>query len=511
MNPELRYYLAIFWRRLPLFLIVALSVSSAAVATALLLPTVYTSKAELLVEPPQISDQLARSTVQTGSWEQLQIVQRRLMTRTNLLEIARRYDVYEEIGAMTPDEIVSSMRADTRFRSTAGRNEATLMTVTFNARTAAISAEVANEYVTRILADSLRQRRNQTEGTKNFFEQEVEVLEQRLEDQSELILKFQGENSDALPTNLSFRMNRATMLQERLSQMARDRELLTDQRERIVEIFERTGDIARPVDTPQTFEEQRLADLRNRLSAALAVYSEESPQVRSLRSQVASMEAQVASLATGADVPGVNGEAPLLELQLAEIDARIDFLDEQIGAAQDELDEVEESIARTPNNAIELDALERDYENLQRQYDQAVERLSRANTGERLESQNRGERITVIDQAVPPTEPSKPNRPLIAGAGTAVGLAMAMALVLLMEMMNRAIRRPVDLTDALGITPLATVPYIATTGETLRRRFLILGMVVAVLAGIPAALYVVHYQYMPIDLLAQKVVDRLMP
>lgn len=518
MNSELRYYLTVFARRLPIFLLVALSISSSAVAVALILPTVFTANASLLVEEPAIPDELAASTVSVDATQQLEVIQRRLTTRANLIEIARKYQVYEDIGVLNPDQIVARMRNDTNIRSRSGRRTATVLVVEFSARTGEIAASVTNEYVTRILDDNARQRVRQAEDTLAFFEQEVERLETELDLQSARILKFQNENSEALPDSLNFRMARASQLQERLSQMARERASLEDQRSRLVTLFDRTGGV--PLGEAASFEEQRLQGLRQRLTEARAIYSEESPQVRLLRSQVSALEAQIAQNASATLGGGESGsgsgggeppspQATVLDLQLSEIDSQLEFLENDQKNAEAELAKLEETIRKTPNNSIALEALQRDYQNVQDQYNRAVERLSRAVTGERIESLSKGERITVIEQAVAPKEPSAPNRKFIAVAGTALGLGSASFLVVLLEMLNRSIRRPVDLTRGLGISPIATIPYISSRGEKTRRRVLIFFSLFLVLAGIPAALYLFHYTVMPLDLLVDRIIDGL--
>ena len=45
------------------------------------------------------------------------------------------------------------------------------------------------------------------------------------------------------------------------------------------------------------------------------------------------------------------------------------------------------------------------------------------------------------------------------------GVGAGLGFILLLEMLNRSIRRPVDLTGQLGIQPFATIPYIRTPGE----------------------------------------------
>ena len=59
---DLKYYLAVFWRRFPYFLLVTALISAVGLALAAILPPVYRSTATLLVEMPQIPDDLAQSS-----------------------------------------------------------------------------------------------------------------------------------------------------------------------------------------------------------------------------------------------------------------------------------------------------------------------------------------------------------------------------------------------------------------------------------------------------------------
>ena len=60
-----------------------------------------------------------------------------------------------------------------------------------------------------------------------------------------------------------------------------------------------------------------------------------------------------------------------------------------------------------------------------------------------------------------------------------------------------------------GIIPLAVIPYMESRSERRRRRALLVGAFVTVLIGVPAVLYYIDTTYMPLDILANKVFDRL--
>ena len=144
----------------------------------------------------------------------------------------------------------------------------------------------------------------------------------------------------------------------------------------------------------------------------------------------------------------------------------------------------------TPANAIALGELQSDFENLRVQYDQAVQSLADARMGDRIEVTARGQRIIVVDPAIPPSEPAAPNRNLILLGGFAVGLVGIMAMLFLTDLLNRTVRRPAELVTALGITPFGTIPYITTREEERRQRALtrrtmiIAGVLLPVLIGV---------------------------
>lgn len=170
---------------------------------------------------------------------------------------------------------------------------------------------------------------------------------------------------------------------------------------------------------------------------------------------------------------------------MRDYDARLAYLDSETERLRTELATLSESIRATPVNEIQLSALERRYENIQGQYNTAVARLASAATGERIEVLSKGERFSVVEQAVPPTSPDRPNRLLIAAASVVAGIGAGLGLVLLLELLNGAIRRPEDLARKLEIQAFGAVPYIRTRREVLVKRAVIGSAVVTAVVILP--------------------------
>jgi uncharacterized protein involved in exopolysaccharide biosynthesis len=501
-NVDLKFYLSIFLRRLPYFVVIAVFLSALGIAVASILPPIYRSSATILVEAPQIPGDLAQSTVPVNPIEQIQIIGQRLMTRANLLSLADRFKLYADQPGVSANAVVADMRARIELLPQAparGGPGATMIEVAFSSKSPAEAAEVANELVTLILQENVSLRTGRAEDTLGFFRGEVDRLAGELDRVAQRIMAFKAENERALPDSLTFRRNQQATLQERLLQIERDTTALQDERQRTVEIYERTGRVA--TGTPGTPEEQDLEELRRQLTRARVIYSESNPNLRLLEVRIAGLEAIVAEQrATTGAAEGMSE----YEAALAEIDGRLAFNSEEKARIETELEGLEASIQATPANELMLGEMQRDHENLQRQYNAATERLATSAVGERLEVMSKGQRFSLVEPAAAPTSPDEPNRILIAGAGVAGGIGGGLAFVLLLELLNRSIRRPSELSAGLGIQPFVTIPYMRTQHELALKRTVMLGVLAAIVVGIPLALFAIHNYYLPLDLLMRR-------
>jgi polysaccharide chain length determinant protein (PEP-CTERM system associated) len=514
MNLDLGFYWRLFLRRLPVMAGLFLLCGSVGLILAIQMPTTYESSALLMVEEPEIPSDLASTTVRTSPSEEIQVIRQQLMTRANLIDIANEFPIFSDIRTMSPDDVVDEMNRRTRIfisggSNRRGANEPTLVSVRFEAGSATVASNVVNEYVTRITNASVRERTGQAEDTLQFFEQEVERLDGELSARSARITEFQSRHSEALPDSINYRMGRQTLLLERMRDATRERAGLIERRKQLVDLFEATGQVGNARSAPQLSQAERdLQDLEDNLKKALVVYSETNPRIVQLRKRIELQREEVA--AERADSSGEEiTPSKLLDIQLADIDQQIETLDTEIKRSEAELSELEKSISQTPGNAITLESMKRDYENIRRQYDSAVASLSKARLGEQIELTARGQRITLIEPASVPTSPARPNRPMIAATGVAAGAGLAFAFFMLMEFLNRTVRRPAEVTSGLGITPLATIPFIETAFHRRMRRTAQIAALAAVIIGVPAALWAIDTYYLPLDLLAQRLLGQI--
>ena len=516
---DFRFYFSLFMRRFHWFALMAIICGATGIAVARLLPTVYIAEAKLVVESEQIPDELAASTVQTQATEQLQIIQQRILTRDTLVEMANRLKIYapaagERAIPMDADDLVKDMRSRISIITTggaAGRGpaQATLVAVSFEAPTAALAAAVTNDVVTLILREDIEMRTGAARQTLQFFEQEVSRLDKELAERGATILTFKEANKDALPDSLEFRRSQQAAGQERLLQQQRDEAELNDRRTRLKRLHDATGTTADATPLQQlTPEQQKMRALQDEMSAGLAVLSPTNPKIKLLASQIAALEKVVAAQTAAGGLNAQGQQMSAYDIQMAEMDGQLAYMADQAAQIASAMQVLQITIEATPGNAIALDTLERDYAGVRAQYDQAVSNKARAETGDTIEVMARGQRISVIEQAVAPRDPTRPNRPMIAAGGVIGGLGFGAALVALIELLNVGIRRPADVTAKLGITVFATLPYLITDHEIRRRRMRAIATFLGILAVIAAILWAINTYYAPLDLLLNQAIQQ---
>ena len=432
---ELGFFLSRLRRWLLLSVAVFLLVAGGILAVAMLLPTLYRAEALLVVESEQIPDNLAQSTVQTNADEQLQIIEKRVLSRDMLVNLATRLNLYEAEGRVggapaTAGEIVDDLRnrisvipSNQRARS-GNSTDALLVSVMFDSPNPDMAAAVTNELVTLILEEDAATRLQIARQTQAFFKQETTRLEKELADRSQVIQRFKEENIDALPDSLVFRREDLAALELRLGELNRTRRALVDQIDRIDRLI--TGQASTPRD--------------------------EEP-----------------AAAAEAEAPATSGAMTTRDVRRSDLVSELSYLDEERDQLTARAEALRATIAETPRVGIRLEALERDYANVRSQYDLAVDNLAKAEVGELIESLSRGRRITVIEQAVRPDRPHSPNRLMIGLAGILAGLSAAGGLVFALEMLRSVIRRPEDILAVTGgATMIVSLPNVRTPGETAR-------------------------------------------
>jgi len=175
------FYWELIKRRLLYFLLPFVLVLAGGVALSLLWPAKYFSSGKILVTTQQIPTELVRPTVTTLANERIQVIQQRVLTRDNLNAIAAKFGLFPgRRSLVSASEVTDLMRKNLLIQplnlgNVRAGGEATIaFTVGFLYEDARIATQVANELMTRILNEDLRDRTNRAVDTTRFLTREYQ-------------------------------------------------------------------------------------------------------------------------------------------------------------------------------------------------------------------------------------------------------------------------------------------------------------------------------------------------
>lgn len=209
-----------------LALILAVGVA-ASLFYAVSLPREYEASAVIQIEQTQVQTPSfgAGSTANARTMQQLQIIEQRVMSRDNLLDIIRQEGLFSEIPGMSDTDKVIALRlaagvARVTDPGLAWRPDVIPTALNINVRLGdpQIAARVANTLVNNVLEQNKTRREAQAAETLAFFESEEERLVGDIVELETRIAAFKRENGNSLSAGLvSQRSELATLRQERLT------------------------------------------------------------------------------------------------------------------------------------------------------------------------------------------------------------------------------------------------------------------------------------------------------
>lgn len=522
--------IAIVKRRALFFILPALGILVGGSAVVMLLPAVYRSQATILVESQQIPSELVQSTVTALADERLQVIQQKTISRDNVLALAKKFQLFADKTNISPTELADLVRdrvqiAPVNVARTGRRvqNDRLVIafTVSYEDESPQRAAGVANDLVTTILSADAAARVTQAADTSRFLSEESARLAATLVEIESEISTFRQENSKALPEKLQFNMSVNERLEKDITDV--DRELQGIEEEKRLLAFEATVKTAvvngKILGGGQSEIAKRIEALKADLATKSAVYSDAHPEMRALRKVLKAMEAEqeqnarlVQSAAqSGAPEPSgtLDLDAQLIKEKTAALDGRIAFLKTQRDQNAVASAALKDMISRSPEVGAALTVLERRRASIQKDLDEVSDKLGKARLGVRLEEDQRSERFEVIEQPIVPTDPARPDRKkylalvLVAAMSAGGGLAYAT------EFFDRRIRTAAELLSRLGIRPIGVIEFIPLQHERRRRRWLWLAITLISVLAVIGIILAVDYYYLPLEMVYQKVMQRL--
>jgi uncharacterized protein involved in exopolysaccharide biosynthesis len=315
------------------------------------------------------------------------------LSRENLTKILEHRGLYPELRAEgRMNEAIAVLRMNVRVEMDTGvvgqspQDRARILAVESSALNPQRAADVANDVADLIVNAGVRLRTEQARLTTAFMRKELASAEEALREQNRKITEFKEKYRGELPDELEPNLRRLELLQNQRQSLATQ----------IAEAETRVAMIASGTNT-QSGPAAKLADARNKLAQELSVHTEAYPDVIALREEIQSLEAETQKAG------GANTAAPGALIAAAQ--AQVGQLQGELARTEAELRDLESRVARTPARQGEYSELAERAKVLEENYVEFSRKVKEAELAENLEHAQQGDRVAILDAAVPPTRP----------------------------------------------------------------------------------------------------------
>ena len=546
-------------RKIPLLLSAA-TVFTLAFYYALTAPAVYESQATILVEDPSVSPNYVLSANTGFASEQVLVISQRVLTIEKVAEIVNRYGLYSKVPGkprspkpklerkFRRNMILELVSAETNDPRNLRKTEVTIaFELGFRAGDPDVARQVTDELVALFVEENRRDRSSLAASTSEFLASEASRLNEELLEIERALAEFKLANDGSLPEQYAFNLNALDQAQRKLAEAAyreqslrtqrielrtrlagiqpfiaargkdedivysdvdRLRALQAEKRRKSAIYKETHPDLVRltreiselqqvlGVGADTSSLEQQLAEQRAELSKLREKYNENYFGVRNAQRVVLELEAKLREARSQATTVDDNRSPDnpayiLVSSQLEAAEAELAALQKERGSLEQRAARFEQLLRRAPNVEKDYNALIRDYENANEKYQDFQAKAREAAVATNLETEQMGERFIVVEPAVTPSDPISPDRKAIVIIGAVLALGVGVGLALAIDVIKGTVHGAAEVASIIGSPPLAVVPYLQNDLELRQQQWMFRGgaVIAVAFASLTAAAY----------------------
>ncbi len=305
-EKTLQDYLAILSRRKVPMIVTMMVVFLIGVVVALVWPPTYKSSATILIKEQEIPSELVMSTVTSFAAQRIQTISQRVMTRSNLMQIIKKYNLYkDDLKRYTTEEVLDEMRDDIGLNMISadvvdprtGRPTAATIafSLSFQGESPGSTQKVAGELTSLFLAENLKNRKEKASETYLFLTDESEKLAKAISESEARMASFKEKHAGNMPDMAAMNMSVLDRTERELMQIETD---LSAREEKIFYLQSQLTQ-TNPLTNMRSATGQSILDPVSRLKALeseyaslTAKYSNEHPDVIKMKREIEGLRAQ---------------------------------------------------------------------------------------------------------------------------------------------------------------------------------------------------------------------------
>ena len=423
--------------------------SGVLLAVVQLIPNTYQASTTILAYPRKVPEKYVSATVVDDPADRLTLIQQEILSSTRLIEVMRKFNLYQKlIASQGREAALTAMRSDIKIQtSRGGSGGASAFTLTFSNNDAKVVAPVANELANSFILKNLSNREQQVQGTTTFISDQLDQARADLQRQDEQLRIFRMGHLGEMPDQVSSNLQAIGQLQAQFQSVS-DKLAQLESERLLIENAPETSPALRAASAPSEASvlDAQLAQEKSRLADLLSHVTPEHPDAIAAQLKIRQIEEEITRAPKAAPpaalARGVDARLKVLDEQ------RVHLLTEQ-SAIRARLNSYQNKVDAVPLRQEQLSTLTRDYDTAKEHYRSLLEKYYAAQMAGDLEARQEADRFEVLDPAIQPEHPAKPNRSVLRPAACFAAFLGALLLAFGLERLDSTIKSDIDLLKIL--------------------------------------------------------------
>jgi len=427
------------------------------------------------VDAPESGGDAQRPEVAMGT--RIDALREVLYKRELLTQVANEFHLYgydkNNAAPALDNSVASRLRSLVSIEPQVGG----LLKVSFADAEPAIAKAVTARLADLFVQENTKSRTAIAESSTEFLQHEMDSLKGQLESKEQAIAHFKQSHLGQLPEQMDSNMRAIDRLEGEVSAQQEMEKTLSLRLESVDKALREYEDPSSDVSPKRAEKDPRLVKIRElerTLAGFRSMYKETYPDVARVKNELTQLQSMTTEeyIALYIEPEASESEgskktkrkqidpykAELLK-QREDILREVELVHRRQARIAEDIRKYESRIQGTTVHQQELMSIQRDYENLQKNYQSLLEKKLAVGMAGNLEQKHQGTQMRIVEPAGMPSWPEKPNLIVVMLGGLAVGCALGFGSAFGIEMLRRGFVSAEEVEVTLGVPVFATISH----------------------------------------------------
>ena len=423
----------------------ALFIMTVIFAVSFVLPKKYECTSTVFIEKNVISELVKDITVTPSMEDTIKVLTYAITSRTLMTKVIDQLDLNLTVKSeLEKEALVRKLQQNTTVKV----KDKNLFTISFTHQDPRVARDFVNTLVRLYIEENVSSKRGESYDASKFLSEQIVAFNAKVEKAESEVNAYKRDKGGIISIDEAELFKEINVAQQKLYDLELRRRQLEGMRQ-----------VTRKANNPL---EARLASLQKQQSELLVKYTENYPEVLSVRSEIETVKQQIKEQKVG-------GYQPIDPQELARIEAEIDAIRISENGLRRYIATNKTLLQGLPSAKAGMEKLEIESKNQKNIYDQLFARQGQSEVSKQMEVQDKSTTFRVVDPAIFPVKPASPNRLKIMLMGIVAGIAGSLGLLILLDQIDDSVKG-VDFVKGLGVPVLAIIPLMQDPALQVRER-----------------------------------------